>query len=107
MSDENVTKSDCAACDCNYITKEFSVDREFLAKELHEAGRKAVLAGNTVAAEKCGDTSKTFIEWDDCSENVKEGRRIQADYLLMRFKITFVCTEQVEGVPPDENNEKS
>jgi hypothetical protein len=61
------------------------IDREILAKELHEASRQSVLQGNTVAAEKWG--SKTFIEWDDCSENVKEGRRIQADYLLSKYYI--------------------
>jgi hypothetical protein len=62
---------------------------EELAQELHEAGREAVLTGKTVAAEKSGETLKTFIEWDDCSEKVKEGRRIQAKYLLAKYNILY------------------
>ena len=58
------------------------IDRESLARMLHEAGRKAVEAGNTVAAEQFGEQTRTFIEWDDLSEPAREGRRIQADYLL-------------------------
>jgi hypothetical protein len=72
------------SCDQEVATQ---VEIEQLAKELHEAGREAVLAGNTVAAEKFGEAPKTFIEWDDCSENVREGRRIQARYLLKKFQI--------------------
>jgi hypothetical protein len=63
------------------------IAEECLAHILHEAGREAVLAGNTVAAEKFGDKPTTFIEWDDCSENVKEGRRIQARFLLKKLWI--------------------
>jgi hypothetical protein len=64
-----------------------SVSVEEFAMALHEAGREVVLQGNTVAAEKFGDKSKTFIEWNDCSENVREGQRIQARYLLDKFSI--------------------
>jgi hypothetical protein len=64
-----------------------NISKEDLARVLHESGREAVLAGNTVAAEKFGEKTTTFIEWDDCSEKVKEGRRIQAEYLLNKFNI--------------------
>ena len=60
---------------------------EQLAKELHEAGRIAVEKGATVAAEKFGEKTRTFIEWDDLSEVAKDGRRIQAQYLISRFEI--------------------
>lgn len=60
---------------------------EDLAKELHEAGRAAVESGATVAAEKFGDRSRRFMEWDEISEQAKEGRRIQARYLLDKFTI--------------------
>lgn len=61
---------------------------EFLAKELHEAGREAVEKGATVAAGKFGDPSRKFMEWDEISEDAREGRRIQARYLLERFEFS-------------------
>ena len=61
---------------------------EMLAMELHEAGRAAVEAGNTVAAEKFGETTRKFLEWNEITEPAREGRRIQAMYLLDRFEIT-------------------
>lgn len=63
---------------------------ELLAKELHEAGRAAVEAGNTVAATKFGEKTRTFLEWGDIDEVAREGRRIQAKYLLTKFDI---CTK--------------
>ena len=58
-----------------------------LARELHEAGREAVEKGLTVAASKFGDETKVFMEWKDISEEAREGRRIQARYLITRFHI--------------------
>lgn len=55
---------------------------ETLAKELHEAGRAAVEAGATV-----NPTGGKFLEWDEISEQAREGRRIQARYLLEKFRI--------------------
>ena len=63
------------------------IDVEMLAKELHEAGRQAVLAGATVAAEKFGEKTRSFIEWEDLPEQAREGRRIQAMWLLDRYVI--------------------
>ncbi len=60
---------------------------EELAQELHEAGRTAVERGNTVAAEKFGDATRQFIEWDDLGESAKNGRREQASYLLDKYDI--------------------
>lgn len=60
---------------------------EELAKELHEAGRAAVEQGNTVAAEKFGEQTRKFIEWDELTEPAKDGRRIQAVYLLQKYYI--------------------
>ena len=62
---------------------------ELLAKELHEAGRAAVEAGNTVAAEKFGEQTRSFMEWDDITESAREGRRIQARYLLNKFTMSM------------------
>lgn len=64
------------------------IDEETLAQSLHEAGREAVTQGATVAAEKFGETTRTFIEWADLPDAAKEGRRIQARWLLERFFIT-------------------
>ena len=63
------------------------IDVETLAKELHEAGRQAVMAGATVAAEKFGEKTRSFIEWEDLSEQARKGRRIQAMWLLDHYVI--------------------
>jgi len=63
------------------------IDMEQLAQDLHEAGRAAVTAGNTVAAEKFGEKTRTFIEWDALSDVAKEGRRIQARWLTAKYQI--------------------
>ncbi len=56
---------------------------EILAKELHEAGREAVLKRKTVTASDLKiKTPNKFIEWKDLSEDAKEGRRIQARWLF-------------------------
>ena len=67
---------------------EEKVDIELLAFSLHEAGRAAVEAGNTVAAEKFGEQTRKFMEWDEITEPAREGRRIQARWLLFRYRIT-------------------
>ncbi len=61
---------------------------EELARALHEAGRAAVEQGSTVAAERFGEASRRFIEWDEIGEQAREGRRIQARYLLNRYVIS-------------------
>jgi len=66
------------------------VDVESLARELHEAGREAVEKGATVAADKFGEKTRTFLSWDELTENAREGRRIQARYLLRRYKIELL-----------------
>lgn len=58
---------------------------EALASILHEAGREAVESGSTVAAERFGEASRSFVEWKDLGESAREGRMIQARYLLARF----------------------
>ena len=59
-----------------------------LAKELHEAGREAVEKRKTVVASLGLKTPSKFLEWDEINEDAKEGRRIQARYLLSKFNIT-------------------
>lgn len=60
---------------------------ESLARELHEAGRAAVEMGATVAAGNFGEKARKFLEWDEITEEAREGRMIQARYLLHRFDI--------------------
>ena len=83
------------------------MDTEALAKELHEAGREAVEKGATVAAEKFGEKTRVFLSWDEISETAKDGRRIQAAYLLERYAFSPLAkkeamtdrfTECIEGV---------
>lgn len=59
-----------------------------LAQALHEAGRAAVEAGDTVAAEKFGDKTRKFLEWDEITEKARQGRITQAEWLLERYEIT-------------------
>ena len=63
------------------------MDRKELARELHEAGRKAFESGNTVAVVNLGDKARTFLEWDNITPEAQLGRLIQADYLLSRYEL--------------------
>lgn len=64
------------------------IETEELAQELHEAGREAVEKKMTVVASLGLETPSKFLEWNEITEDAKEGRRIQARYLLNVFKIT-------------------
>ena len=46
------------------------------------------IAGATVAAEKFGEQTRKFLEWNEITEPAREGRRIQARWLLERYRIT-------------------
>lgn len=57
---------------------------ETLARELHEAGREAVEKGKLVKK----IPGERFLEWDEITDDAREGRKIQARYLLHKFTIT-------------------
>lgn len=56
---------------------------DLMSKVLHEAGREAVEKNKMVNA----NTHKKFLEWKELEDHMKEGRRIQARYLLKYFEI--------------------
>lgn len=58
---------------------------EGLAQVLHEAGREVVLRNAVVKKEK----PPIFKEWDEIDEAAREGRRIQARYLLTYFIVSY------------------
>lgn len=58
---------------------------EELAYDLHEAGREAVAKNAMVNP----NTHSRFLEWDELEEYMREGRRIQARYLLSRYDISL------------------
>ena len=60
---------------------------EYLAEVLHEAGREAIEQKKTVVASLGLKTPIKFLEWDEIHEDAKEGRRIQARYLLNKYHI--------------------
>lgn len=60
------------------------VDSETLAKEIHESYREP-LRKNLVIRKP--DSPFKFIDWDDLEEDVKEGRRESARFLLSKFKM--------------------
>lgn len=62
------------------------MDVETLARELHEAGREAVERKCTVGHSMM-DEDRPFLEWDEITEEAKEGRRIQARYLLGKYNV--------------------
>lgn len=72
-----------------------SLPVEVLARLLHEAGREAVEMGATVAADHLGESAREFLEWDEISENAREGRRIQARVLLKILDISKKDTDWV------------
>ena len=56
---------------------------EILAIDLHEAGREAVEKKAVVNP----NTHNRFLEWGELKEHMKEGRRIQARYLLRIYDL--------------------
>ena len=58
------------------------MDVESFARVLHEAGREAVEKGATV-----NPTGARFLGWDEITDAAREGRRIQARYVLDRFAV--------------------
>jgi hypothetical protein len=65
------------------------MDIEQLAQTLHEAGRQAVLANKVVKKDGAPLGQIKFLEWNDLTEDAKDGRRIQARYLLSKFIIVI------------------
>ena len=64
---------------------ENKLETERIAKELHEAGREAVEKKAVVNP----NTHDHFLEWNELKEYMKEGRRIQARYLLKKYKLVL------------------
>lgn len=83
------------------------MDIETLAKELHEAGREAVEKGATVAAEKFGEKTRVFLSWEEISEAAREGRRIQARYLLGKYDIAKKAPPPVPTLTGNEISKRS
>lgn len=77
----------CDECRSKYLETYWDTDVEMLARELHEAGRKAFDAGTTVAQAQQKDKAFPFVEWDGLTEQAKEGKRIQARHLIKKFRI--------------------
>lgn len=57
------------------------MDVEQLAQDLHEAGREAVARGAVLNPGPLGG----FVEWVQLTEHAREGRRIQARWLLEHY----------------------
>ena len=60
---------------------------ETLARDIHEAQRNPVEKGKTLTR-ALGSEPYPFIEWEDLPDKAKEGRRMQAQYLLKKYHIT-------------------
>lgn len=60
---------------------------EELAKSLHEAGREAVLTNKVIKKDGAPLGQIKFLEWDEIDEDAREGRRIQARFLLEKYVI--------------------
>ena len=71
----------------NIIDEYKRIGIEKIAREIHNSAREAVLTGATVAHDKFGENAKKFTEWDELSENAREGKIMQAKYLLERYYI--------------------
>jgi hypothetical protein len=66
------------------------MEKEQLAKILHEAGRAAVLANKVVKKDGAPLGHIKFLEWNEITEDAREGRRIQAEYILN------ICTVEMK-----------
>jgi sugar phosphate isomerase/epimerase len=77
-------------CEQATVTVTAAVDVETLARDLHEAGREAVEKGATVAAAHHGEKTRTFLGWDEITEEARDGRRIQARWLLDHYHMNKI-----------------
>ena len=59
---------------------------EELAKELHEAGREAVEKKKTVVASLGLKTPSRFLEWEEITEDAKEGPAAFAEKRQPEYK---------------------
>jgi len=62
---------------------------ECLAQLLHESGREAVLSNKVLKKDGAPIGQIVFIEWDNLFDDAKEGRRMQARYLLRHVDVRF------------------
>lgn len=74
---------------------------DHLAFILHEAGREAVLANKVHKKDGAPLGAIKFAEWNEITEDAKEGRRIQARFLDRLFRLvprpTFPASPVVAG----------
>ncbi len=68
-------------------------DPEILARLLHEAGREAVLQNKVVKKDGAPLGEIKFIEWTELSADARDGRIIQARYLLERYDLIPVARD--------------
>lgn len=61
------------------------MDIEAFAKVLHESGREAVEKRKLVRNDL---PIHPFQEWDELTEDAREGRRMMARYLLNRYHVS-------------------
>jgi hypothetical protein len=64
-----------------------SVGVKEFAKALHNAGKEAVIAGDTQ-----NSSSRKFLEWGEAPPHVVRGRMSQARWILERFEINHKAT---------------
>jgi hypothetical protein len=64
-------------------------DVETLAKVLHESGREAVLNNKVLKPDGAPIGQIKFKEWNEISEDAKEGRRIQVRYMQKEGYVFF------------------
>jgi hypothetical protein len=60
---------------------------EDFAKALHESGREAVMTNKVLKKDGAPLGQIKFKEWDELPEEAKEGRRIQAQWILDHFNV--------------------
>jgi hypothetical protein len=61
---------------------------EELATLLHESGRDAVQRNLLLNRE---ELSRPFVEWDDLPDHAREGRRVQARFLIAHAGAVRAC----------------
>ncbi len=69
------------------LINEKSEPVEDLAKQLHEAGREAVLKNKVVKKDGAPLGEIKFLEWSEITEDAREGRRMQVRKMLEKYII--------------------
>jgi predicted nuclease with TOPRIM domain len=82
-------EAEAVALNSKLLKLEKEPNVEELAKLFHESGREAVLNNKVLKPDGAPIGQIVFKEWDQITEDAREGRRIQSRFFLAKCNISL------------------